>query len=117
MSKQPIQKMVQAFRERRDFVLDGLSQIPNVNCPVPDGAFYVFPDISAYYGSVAEDGSVIESSEELCFYLLDQYDVALVPGAAFGGPSGIRISYAASMENLTVALGRLNQAFEALKVA
>jgi aspartate aminotransferase len=116
MSKEPIQEMVRAFRERRDFVLNRLSQIPNINCPVPDGAFYVFPDVSAYFGSIAGDGSIIESSEDLCFHLLDQYDVALVPGAAFGGPSGIRISYAASMDNLSEAMSRLTTAFSALKL-
>jgi aspartate aminotransferase len=117
MSPEPVRKMVSAFRERRDFVVEALSQIPNVECPVPDGAFYVFPDISAYFGTVSSDGSRIDSSEDLCFYLLDQYDLALVPGAAFGGPSGIRLSYAASMGTLSEAMNRLSDAFQALQVA
>lgn len=117
MNKQPVRKMVQEFRKRRDFVLSKLSQIPDVHCPIPDGAFYVFPDISAYLGSSSRNGRKIVSSEDLCFYLLDDHDVALVPGAAFGGPSGIRISYAASMDNLTEAMSRIKTAFELLRVA
>ena len=114
MSKDPIVKMVNAFRLRRDFVLGKIAEIENVICPVPDGAFYVFPDISAYLGLRTPDGTVIDSTSALCFYILESFNVALVPGEAFGGPSGIRISYAASMSDLEEAMGRLKKAFAAL---
>jgi len=114
MSREPIMKMVNAFRTRRDFVLEQIAEIENVNCPVPDGAFYVFPDISAYLGLRSPEGNVINSTNTLCFHILESVNVALVPGEAFGGPSGVRISYAASMGDLEEAMSRLKTAFAAL---
>lgn len=114
MDRAPILEMVAAFRERRDFVLGALESRAEVKCPKPEGAFYVFPDISAFYGKTTPSGNVIEDSEQMCFYLLDEFNVALVPGHAFGGPYGVRISYAASMSDLDEAMSRIDKAFDSL---
>lgn len=107
MDREPIHKMVRAFRERRDFVLAQLAAIEGVECPKPEGAFYVFPQVDAFYGTTAPSGRAINDSQDLCFYLLEEHDVALVPGAAFGEPKGVRISYAAAMDDLAEALRRI----------
>lgn len=109
MDHGPIQKMVTAFRERRDFMLDALRSIPGVQSPTPEGAFYLFPDISAYLGKETQAGRRISDSQDLCFYLLDEFHIALVPGQAFGGPGGVRISYAAGMQDLEEAARRLKE--------
>lgn len=114
MDREPIQTMVSAFRERRDFVLAQLAAIDGVRCPKPEGAFYVFPQVDAFYGTTAPSGRAINDSQDLCFYLLEEHDVALVPGAAFGEPKGVRISYAASMDDLAEALRRIARGLAAL---
>ena len=111
---EPVRQMVRAFRERRDFVLGRLAGLEGVRCPRPEGAFYVFPDVSAYAGREAPGGRKVESASDLCFYLLEEHDVALVPGEAFGEPGGLRLSYAASMDNLDEALGRIERGLRAL---
>lgn len=115
LDREVITRMVRAFRERRDLVLDALTRIEGVRCPVPQGAFYVFPDIGPYIGSRTRDGAVISTSEELCLHILEKHDVALVPGQAFGGTTGIRISYAASKDDLRTACERLGEAFSTLE--
>jgi len=112
---EPIRTMVAAFRERRDYVLERLSTLDGIRCPEPGGAFYLFPDVSAYYGTAAPSGRRITDSESLCFYLLEEHNVALVPGQAFGGPDGVRLSYAASMDDLKVALNRIEAGLAALR--
>jgi len=107
MDQKPIQMMVEAFRQRRDYVLERLNAIPGVHVPKPEGAFYLFPQVNDFYGTVAPSGREIHSSDDLCFYLLEEHFVALVPGAAFGDPNGIRISYASSMNDLQGALDRI----------
>ncbi len=114
MGLDPVREMVTAFRERRDYVLERLRSIDGVTCPEPEGAFYVFPETRSFYGRTAPGGRRIDDSNDLCFYLLEEHGVALVPGAAFGGPDGIRLSYAASMEDLTRALDRLDVGLAAL---
>ena len=114
MDRAPIQEMVDAFQERRDFVLERLRSIDGVRCPTPEGAFYLFPEVSSYLDSHAPDGRHIEDSEDLCFYLLEEHDVALVPGIAFGEPDGLRLSYAAAMEDLKEALNRIEKGLQAL---
>ena len=111
---EPVREMVRAFRERRDFVLGRLAEMEGVRCAKPEGAFYVFPDVSAYVGKEAPSGRRIESASDLCFYLLEEHDVALVPGEAFGEPSGLRLSYAAAMDDLDEALGRIEKGLSAL---
>lgn len=109
MDKEPIVEMVKAFRERRDFVLADLQAIPGIVCPKPEGAFYLFPDCSAYFGRMTASGRKIDDAQALCLYLLEEYHVALVPGDAFGSPAGIRISYAASPDDLHEALRRIRK--------
>ncbi len=114
MGLEPVREMVVAFRRRRDFVLERLRALDGVRCPTPEGAFYLFPDVSAYFGRETATGRRIEDSDDLCFYLLEEHDVALVPGAAFGTPTGLRISYAASMDDLEEALRRIERGLRAL---
>ncbi len=115
LDREPVREMVRAFRERRDFVLAALAEIPDVVCPKPEGAFYVFPDVSEYFGTTAPDGREIGDSETLCFYLLEAHDVALVPGSGFGADYGLRISYAASMDDLQEAMRRIADGLAALR--
>ncbi len=105
-SMAPIHKMKKAFKERRDFVVESLRAIDGVECFTPSGAFYVFPDIHRFLGKKTDDGTVIDNSTDLCIYLLEEHGVATVPGDAFGEPNGLRISYAASMEDLKEAMNR-----------
>lgn len=115
MDREPVREMVSAFRRRRDAVLKRLRAIDGVRCPTPEGAFYLYPDLSHFVGVEAPDGSVIEDSSDLCFYLLEEHDVALVPGTAFGAPEGLRLSYASSMEDLETALDRIEAGLAALR--
>ena len=115
MEMGPVKDMVEQFRARRDFVLNEIREIDGLRCPTPEGAFYLFPDVSAFLGRQAPSGRAIRSSNDLCFYLLEEHDVALVPGEAFGDPSGVRISYAASMADLEEALRRVRRGLEALQ--
>jgi aspartate/methionine/tyrosine aminotransferase len=116
MDKEPIQEMVAAFRRRRDFLIEALNDLPGVECPTPEGAFYVFPEISDYFGTTAPDGRTIDDSNDLCFYLLEEWNVAAVPGAAFGAPEGLRMSYAVSMDDLEMAMERVSDGLRQLKV-
>ncbi len=106
MDPEPIRDMVAQFRSRRDFVLSELVQIPDIHCPRPEGAFYVFPDASRYIGRSSADRA-IRTSTDLCLHLLERHNVALVAGDAFGTPEGFRVSYAASMDNLEEAMRRI----------
>ncbi len=109
----PTHDMNTAFKRRRDLLLRHLGGIEGVRCSVPGGAFYVFPDISHYFGRKAGD-RLIENSHDLCMYLLESGHIATVPGAAFGAPNCIRISYANSDENLEEAMRRLKAALAKL---
>lgn len=115
MDMGPVREMVAAFRERRDAMLERLRAIDGVKCPTPGGAFYLFPEVSHYLGTTAPDGRSIDDSKDLCFYLLEEHHVALVHGNAFGAPRGLRISYAASMDDLQTALGRIEDGLEGLR--
>ncbi len=112
MPKEPIRAMVAEFRERRDRLMQLLGDIPGLECPLPEGAFYAFPDVSAYIGRTV-NGREITSSTDLCLYLLEKHHVALVAGDAFGFPDGLRISYAASMANIVEAVRRIARGLEA----
>lgn len=105
--------MVEAFKKRRDLVLNLLDKIDGVRINVPEGAFYVFPDISAFFGKSYE-GRTIKNATDLSMYLLDEALVALVTGEAFGDPNCIRLSYATSEEVLTEALNRIKKALDKL---
>ncbi|HOW32714.1 MAG TPA: aminotransferase class I/II-fold pyridoxal phosphate-dependent enzyme, partial [Bacteroidales bacterium] len=108
-----IRLMLDAFQYRRDLAISMLQQIPGIKLNVPDGAFYLFPEVSAYYGKT--DGTYsIASGSDLCDYLLDTAHVAIVPGSAFGTPDCIRISYATSEDNLREAINRIEAALARL---
>ena len=101
--------MQQAFRDRRDLMLKLLAEIPGMKLNHPDGAFYIFPDISFYFGK-SDGKTTISNANDLCMYLLNKVFVALVPGDAFGDPNCIRFSYATSTDKLTEAVRRIRQA-------
>lgn len=109
-----LEEMIAAFKSRRDLVLNLLNEIEGVKTNIPEGAFYVFPDISYFIGKSFGD-KVITSAEDLCMYLLSEANVALVTGEAFGNSKCIRISYATSEAILTEALRRVKLALEKLK--
>ncbi|MCA6363875.1 MAG: pyridoxal phosphate-dependent aminotransferase [Bacteroidetes bacterium] len=105
--------MRDAFIRRRNLVVDGLSQIPGLQVNRPDGAFYVFPKVTAFFGKT--DGqTTINSGTDLCMYLLGKAHVAVVPGAAFGDDNYIRLSYATSDEKLIEAVRRMKEALAKL---
>ena len=107
-------EMNDAFKRRRNLVLGLMKEIPGFKCNVPEGAFYVFPDISYYYGK--SDGSItIKTDTDFCIYLLDKAFVATVPGDAFGEPNCIRISYANSDEKLTKAFKQIKEVLAKVK--
>ena len=99
-------EMRASFKERRNFMVEQLNSIEGVSCFSPGGAFYVFPDISSYLNSTTPLGKPVQSSTDLCLYLLDEAGLALVPGDAFGEPNGLRMSYAAAMGELVEAMNR-----------
>jgi aspartate aminotransferase len=105
--------MISAFKKRRDLVLSLLGEIPGIKINNPDGAFYVFPDCSSFFGK-EYNGTTISNSDQLCMYLLEEGLVALVGGEAFGDPNCFRISYAASEETLTKAMHRIKEALSKL---
>ena len=108
-----IHEMRDAFLARRDFILEKLSEIDGLEINKPEGAFYVFPDVSQFFNTTFGD-RVIENSDDLCLYILDEAKVALVTGNAFGSPECVRISYAASMEELSEAMSRIKEALSKL---
>ena len=108
-----LKDMITAFNNRRRLVLAALNEMEGVKANVPVGAFYVFPDISSFFGR-SYNGTVIKDSNDLCLYLLAEALVALVSGDAFGDPNCIRISYAASEETLAEAMKRIKAALEKL---
>ncbi len=104
-----------SFQHRRDLVVSALNAIPQLHCPVPEGAFYVFPDCSGLIGMRTPDGQVIEDDADFCRYLLETEGLALVPGRAFSGPRSFRLSYAYAEEILRDALQRITRAVAALQ--
>ncbi|MBS3808058.1 MAG: pyridoxal phosphate-dependent aminotransferase [Bacteroidales bacterium] len=107
-------QMKKAFKRRRDLVMEGMDQMKGIKKYTPQGAFYLFPDISDFFGK-SNGKRTIESDSDLCFYLLEEAQVALVPGSAFGSPQNIRLSYAASDEELKEALLRMKTYLDKLK--
>ena len=108
-SPSKIQYMIDAFKERRTLILGLLSEIPGFKTNQPQGAFYVFPDISYFFGKELQ-GVKINNASDFSMYLLEKANVATVTGDAFGSPNCIRISYAASEENIIEALKRIKKA-------
>ena len=102
------------FQKRRDMVVDMLDQIDGIDCPKPEGAFYVYPSIAGLIGKTTPDGKVIETDLDFCSYILEAEGVAAVHGAAFGLSPHFRVSYATSDEALVEACKRIKRACAAL---
>ena len=103
-----------AFQERRDFVVNSLNAIDGISCLKPDGAFYVFPSCKGLIGKKDKNGKKIENDTEFTQSLLENNNVAVVQGSAFGLEGFFRISYATSMENLEKAMSRIKEFCENL---
>jgi aspartate aminotransferase len=102
--QESVARMLDAYRERRDWLVPALDALPGVTCAMPDGAFYAFPCVRGALGSRCL------TSEDLATYLLEEAHVALTPGEAFGAPGYLRISYATSLEVLHKAVERIGAA-------
>jgi len=111
---EPTNKMVEEYRKRRDIVYNLLKEIPGVKANYPTGAFYFFPDVSAYYGK-SDGNKTIASGDDFCMYMLETAHVSLVPGGAFGDEKCVRLSYAASEKDLVEAMRRMKEALAKLK--
>ncbi|HEY0680249.1 MAG TPA: pyridoxal phosphate-dependent aminotransferase [Chitinophagaceae bacterium] len=109
----PTFEMKEEFARRRERILQLMKEIPGMQCASPDGAFYVFPDISHYFGKMNGD-TVVKDADDLCMYLLNTAHVSVVTGRAFGDPSSIRISFANSMENIEKGMKRIKEALSQL---
>jgi len=109
------EEMSEAYLRRRDLVLGLMKEIPGIKTYVPQGAFYIFPDISAYFGKTTSNGEPIQNSSDLSMYLLNDAFVAAVSGDAFGADECIRFSFAASDEKLTEAMQRIKDSLAKLK--
>jgi aspartate aminotransferase len=113
LSAETTYPMRDAFKSRRNLVVKSLNDIKGFKCNNPDGAFYVFPDVSYFFGKKHND-KVISNATDLCMYILEEAAVSMVPGAAFGDDNYLRISYATSEEKLSEAIARIKQAVEKL---
>jgi aspartate aminotransferase len=114
MPQESTHAMRDAFHKRRDLVLSLMKDIPGMKVNKPDGAFYVYPEVSAYFGK--SDGTkTMTNGTDLSLYLIDKAHVSVVPGAAFGNDNYIRMSYATSEEKLTEAMARIKKALLQLK--
>lgn len=111
---QPSMDMVEAFKRRRNLIQEAVKAIPEWICNNPDGAFYLFPDVSAYFGK-SYQGHTINTATDLCMYLLHEAHVSMVTGEAFGADRCVRISYATSDEKLTEAMRRIKAALDRLQ--
>lgn len=98
------------FAEKRNMVMDSLAKVNGINCPKPQGAFYAFPDVSAYFGKTY-NGKKLNNDVDVVEAILEEKEVAMVPGSAFGEPNSMRISYACSNEDLTEGLKRIEAFF------
>jgi len=106
-------EMVKEFTKRKQRVMELLNEMPNVKCTEPQGAFYVFPDVSYYFGKSYE-GETINNSGDLCMYLLNHAHISTVSGDAFGQPGYVRISFATSMENIEEGFKKIKRGLEKL---
>ncbi|MBS1743638.1 MAG: pyridoxal phosphate-dependent aminotransferase [Bacteroidetes bacterium] len=106
----PTYEMTRIFHQRRDKVMELLNEIPNIICDTPPAAFYMFPDVKAYFGKKTPAGEVIANADDLCMYLLNTAHVSVVTGKAFGESNCIRLSFANSTENLVKGIGKIKKA-------
>lgn len=109
-----VRQMRDAFKQRRDLLISLMKEVPHVHCNNPGGAFYLFPEVSHYFGKKHGD-VVIKDAKDLCMYLLNVGHVAMTPGGAFGAPNYIRLSYATSEDIIREAVLRIKTALEQLK--
>ena len=109
----PTKKMVDAYKERREIVYSLLKDIPGIKSNYPQGAFYFFPDVSHYFGKLKGERT-IRNCDDFCMYILEKALVSLVPGGAFGDENCVRLSYAASEEDLRESLKRIKEALAEL---
>ena len=112
-SQDEVKKMVSAFAQRRNYIVDRLNEIEGVSCYKPIGAFYVFPNFSHYYGRIYQ-GKKINNSTDLADFFLDVAKVAVVPGVEFGADPFERLSYATSMEDIREGIDRIEEALKRL---
>lgn len=110
----PTWEMREAYKRRRDLVLDLLKDIEGVKTYIPKGAFYIFPDVSAFFNKKSPEGTVVNNATDLSMYLLNDANVSVVTGEAFGAANCVRISFAASDENLKEAMKRIKSSLEKL---
>ena len=113
--QEDLEMMRKEFDRRRIWLQDALNGIPGISCAGADGAFYLMPNISSFFGKTAPDGSVIKDSVDFCHYILKSVYVAIVPGKAFESPDEVRIAYSNSMENIQEAVARIKKALAELK--
>ena len=114
-SQECVEEMRQAFERRRDLIVQLAKDIPGLEVNVPEGAFYLFPKCSSFYGKQTPDGQQIANSTDLAMYLLEKGHVATVGGDAFGDPECFRMSYATSDENIVEAMRRIMVALASLR--
>ena len=112
-SQEPVAEMQKAFQRRRDLIVQLTKEIPGLEVNVPEGAFYLFPKCSSFFGK-SYNGQTIKDSDDLAMYLLTEAHVATVGGASFGAPDCFRMSYATSDENITEAIKRIKEALAKL---
>lgn len=113
-SQKPVEEMRKAFERRRDLIVKLTKEIPGLEVNVPEGAFYLFPKCSSFYGK-SYNGHIIKNSDDLAMYLLTEAHVATVGGESFGAPECFRMSYATSDENIIEAIRRIKEALAKLK--
>ena len=111
--KQLLKKLNSLFKNRRNNLFDKIKCIDGFKLNKPDGAFYLFPEVSAYFNTQIDDRK-ITNAKDLCMYLLDDAGVSMIPGDAFGSPNNIRISYATSEEIINKAIDRVNHSLQKL---
>ena len=113
-TQKPLEDMLMQFNKRREFLYERLRKIPGITCNPAGGAFYLMPDVSSYFGK-SSNCWVINSSSDMCEYLLEEAHAATVPGEAFFSPNCVRISYSNSLENISKALDQIETALLRLK--
>jgi aspartate aminotransferase len=109
-----VAEMRKAFDERRIAMVKLLRAIPGVQCREPRGAFYAFPDLSAFVGKKTPEGAILDDDVQLCDWLVEVGKVAVVPGSGFGAPGFVRLSYACSMQDIETGVGRLGKSLGTL---
>ncbi|MEO6556738.1 MAG: pyridoxal phosphate-dependent aminotransferase [Ferruginibacter sp.] len=111
----PTTLMVEKFKERRQKVMQLIKEIPGIICNEPPGAFYIFPDVKAYFGKSSPDGDLIGNADDLCMYLLNKTHVTTVTGKAFGEPDCIRLSFATNTENIEKGFAKIKKGLSELR--